>query len=55
MVKVSIIIPIYNVEKYIDECITSVAAQYYTDYEIIAVDDASTDGSAAILKEYEEK
>lgn len=49
MVKVSIIIPIYNVEKYIDECITSVAAQYYTDYEIIAVDDCSQDNSMKVF------
>ena len=49
MVKVSVIIPIYNVEKYIDECITSVAAQYYTDYEIIAVDDCSQDNSMKVF------
>jgi len=52
---VSIIIPVYNAEKYISETIESVRAQTYTDWEIIAVDDGSTDGSTKILKKYEQQ
>lgn len=49
----SIIIPVYNVEPYLRECLDSVFAQDLTDCEVIAVNDGSTDGSFAILKEYE--
>lgn len=49
--KVSIILPIYNVEQYIAECITSIAAQSYSDYEIIAVDDCCQDNSIAVMKD----
>ena len=51
----SIIIPIYNVEKYLKESIDSVLAQDFTDYEIILVNDGSTDNSPAICDEYAEK
>ena len=44
----SIIIPVYNVEKYLDQCVKSVLSQEYGDYEIILVDDGSTDSSAEI-------
>ena len=44
----SIIIPVYNVENYLEECVTSVLAQDFQDYEIILVDDGSTDGSGRI-------
>ena len=50
--KLSIIIPIYNVEQYLRKCIDSVLNQDYSDYEIILVDDGSTDGSGAICDEY---
>ena len=50
--KVSIIIPIYNHEKYLRECLDSVINQTMNDIEIICVNDGSTDGSFAILKEY---
>lgn len=50
---ISIIIPIYNGEKYIDRCFESIIAQTEKDYEIIAVDDGSTDNSLDILKTYE--
>ena len=53
--KVSVIIPVYNTEAYLRECLDSVVNQTQRDIEIICVDDGSTDGSPAILKEYEKK
>ncbi len=50
---VSIIIPLYNAEKYIEQCINSVLAQTWPDIEVIIVDDGSTDGSFEIAKKYE--
>ena len=50
--KFSIIIPVYNVEQYLRECLDSVLGQTYSDWEAICVNDGSTDGSAAILEEY---
>ncbi len=55
MSKVSVIIPVYNVEQYLEECLDSVLNQTYCDYEIIAVNDGSTDGSASILSDYAKK
>lgn len=52
MPKVSVIIPIYNVEKYLRQCLDSVIAQDFTDWEMILVDDGSTDGSGIIADEY---
>ena len=48
MCKVSVIIPVYNVEKYIEKCVKSVEAQTYQDYKIILVDDGSTDESGKL-------
>ncbi len=55
MPKVSIIIPCYNVEEYLRECLDSVAAQTLKDIEIICVNDGSTDNSLAIINEYVHK
>lgn len=48
----SIVIPVYNVAPYLHECINSVLTQNFTDYEIILVDDGSTDNSPTICDEY---
>lgn len=53
--KVSIIIPVYNAETYLHECLDSVCNQTYKDLEIICVDDGSKDNSLAILQEYAAK
>ncbi len=55
MPKVSVIIPIYNTERYLPQCLDSVVAQTLEDIEIICVDDGSTDGSDAILREYAQR
>ncbi len=49
---VSIIIPIYNVEKYLERCLDSVSKQTYTNIEVLLIDDCSTDSSANIAKKY---
>lgn len=51
----SIIIPVYNVEQYLGECLESVFNQSYQDWEAVCVNDGSTDGSAAILETYSAK
>jgi glycosyltransferase involved in cell wall biosynthesis len=51
----SIVLPIYNVEPYLDRCIQSVLSQSFTDYELILVDDGSTDGCPGICDAYGEK
>ena len=53
--KVSVIIPVYNTEKYLRECLDSVVNQTLRDIEIICINDGSTDGSLAILEEYQQR
>ena len=53
--KVSVIIPVYNVEQYLRECLDSVVNQTLKDIEIICVNDGSTDNSLVILEEYAAK
>lgn len=55
MAKVSIIVPAYNREKYIGQCLDSLLNQTYKDLEIIVVDDASTDDTPQIVEEYRER
>lgn len=55
MIKVSVVVPVYNQEKYIKRCIDSILAQSLQEIEVILVDDGSTDSTADILSEYEQK
>lgn len=55
MPKVSVIVPVYNVEKYIGRCIESIQKQTLTDWELILVDDCSPDNSIEIIQEYAKK
>ena len=55
MVKISVIIPLYNASSYLHHSIDSLLSQPFQDIEIILVDDGSTDGSAAICDEYAKK
>ena len=50
---ISIIIPFYNVEGYVRNCLDSVLSQSYSDYEVVCVDDGSTDSTGSILDEYD--
>lgn len=53
--QISVIVPVYNVEKYLYHCIDSILAQTFTDFELLLIDDGSTDSSGKICDEYGEK
>lgn len=53
--EISIIVPIYNTEKYLQDCLQSVLNQTFRNYEVICIDDASTDGSGNIVEMYAQK
>lgn len=55
MKKVTLIIPVYNSEKYIGKCLDSILNQTYDDFEILVVNDGSKDGSQEIINEYKSK
>ncbi|MDD5979974.1 MAG: glycosyltransferase [bacterium] len=55
MIKISVIVPVYNVEKYLPNCLQSLVNQNYNDYEIIIINDGSTDNSEKIIKDYKTK
>lgn len=55
LIKVSIIVPVYNTEKYLPECLESILAQTLNDIEVICIDNGSTDTSGKILEEYAQK
>ena len=50
--KITLIIPVYNKKKYINHCLDSISAQTFEDFEVLLVDDGSTDGSAEICDEF---
>lgn len=52
MAKISVIVPVYNVEEYLKRCVDSILAQTFTDFELLLVDDGSTDSSGKICDEY---
>lgn len=52
---ISVIVPIYNVEKYLRTCLNSLLEQTYENFEVLMINDGSTDGSAAICQEYAER
>lgn len=53
--KVAIVVPVYNMEEFLSECIDSILSQTYVNFDIFAVDDASTDNSLEILRRYQKK
>ena len=55
MAKVSVVVPVYNVENYLRECMDSIINQTFSDIEIICINDGSTDNSLEILKDYIKK
>ena len=54
-ITISVIIPVYNAEKYLKTCLDSLISQTYANYEVLCVDDGSTDHSLNILRFYEKK
>ena len=54
-IEVSVVVPIYNVEKYLRQCLESLVNQNFDDYEIILINDGATDNSMKIAQEFEDK
>jgi len=52
---VSVIVPVYNVEKYLSRCLDSILDQTFSDYEVVCINDCSSDNSQSILEQYKEK
>lgn len=52
---ISVIVPVYNTEQYLPRCIESILSQSFTDFELLLIDDGSTDGSGKICDAYAEK
>ena len=55
MIAISIIIPVYNAEKFLHECLNSLINQTFKNFEIICINDGSTDSSLKIIEEYVQK
>lgn len=55
MPKISVIVPVYNTEQYLPRCIDSILSQTFTDFELLLIDDGSTDSSGTICDEYAQK
>ncbi|WP_288685978.1 glycosyltransferase family 2 protein, partial [uncultured Brachyspira sp.] len=55
MIKISVIVPVYNVEDYLKECLDSIINQTLKEIEILCIDDCGTDNSIDILREYSKK
>ena len=55
MPQISVIVPVYNTEKYLHRCIDSILSQTFTDFEVLLIDDGSTDSSGEICDEYAAK
>lgn len=53
--RISILLPIYNEERYLAECLDSILAQTYPDWELLAIDDQSTDSTPQILAAYQQR
>lgn len=53
MPKISVIVPVYNVESYLDQCVQSILTQTLPDFEVLLINDASTDGSLSLARTYE--
>lgn len=55
MPKATVVVPVYNVEKYLEKCVDSILAQTEPDFELLLVDDGSTDGSGRLCDKLAEK
>lgn len=55
MVEISVIVPVYNAERYIERCVDSILTQTFSDFELIMIDDGSTDQSGIICEKYAKK